>query len=42
VPWKDEPGIENQIRALSEEVQITSEKLGTLTSDEKTSIMLSK
>jgi hypothetical protein len=33
VPIKDEPGFENQVRALREQVQIISEKLGTLTFD---------
>lgn len=35
VPKKDEPGIENQVRALSDKVKLISEKLETLTSDKK-------
>jgi hypothetical protein len=41
VPRKDEPGIEKQVRALSEQVQIISKKFGTLTSGEKNAVMIS-
>jgi hypothetical protein len=41
VPRKDEPRFENQVKALNEQVKIISEKLVTLTYDEKISAMLS-
>jgi hypothetical protein len=41
VPRKDELGFENQVRALSEQVQIVSEKLGTLTFDKRIYAMIS-
>jgi hypothetical protein len=41
VPRKDEPRFENQVRALSEQVQIISEKLGILTSEKQISTLIS-
>jgi len=42
VPRKDEHGIKNQIKALSDQVKLISEKLGSLTLNEKKSVMCSK
>jgi hypothetical protein len=42
VPRKDEPGIENQVKTLSDQVKLISEKLGSLTPNEKKSAMLNK
>jgi hypothetical protein len=42
VPRKDEPSIENQVRTLSDQVKIISEKLGSLTPNEKKSVIFNK
>jgi hypothetical protein len=42
VPKKDDPGIENQVRALSDQVKLISEKLGTVTFDKKFAILGNK
>jgi hypothetical protein len=42
VPRKDEPGIGNQVKTLSDPVKLISEKLGSLTPNEKKSVMLIK
>jgi hypothetical protein len=42
VPRKDEPSIENQIKTLSDQVKLISEKLGGLTPNEKKSVFLNK
>jgi hypothetical protein len=42
VPRKDEPSIENQVKILTDQVKLISEKLGSLTPNEKKSIMLNK
>jgi hypothetical protein len=42
VPRKDEHGIKNQIKALSDQVKLISEKLGSLILNEKKSVMCSK
>jgi hypothetical protein len=42
VPRKDEPSIENQIKTLSNQVKLISEKLGGLTPNEKKSVLLNK
>jgi hypothetical protein len=42
VPRKDEPGIGNQVKTLSDQVKLISEKLGSLTPNEKKSVMLIK
>jgi len=40
VPKKDEPGIENQVKNLSDQVKLIGEKLGSLTPNEKKSVLL--
>jgi hypothetical protein len=35
VPRKDELGIENQVKTLSDQVKLISEKLGSLTPNEE-------
>jgi hypothetical protein len=42
VPRKDALGIENQVKTLSDQVKLISEKLGSLTPNKKKSIMLNK
>jgi hypothetical protein len=42
VPRKDEPGIENQVKNLSDQVKLISEKLGSLTPNEKKSVLFNK
>jgi hypothetical protein len=42
VPRKDEPGIENQVITLSDQVKLISEKLGSLTPNEEKSVMINK
>jgi hypothetical protein len=42
VPRKDEPGIENQVKTLSDQVKLISEKLGRFTPNEKKSLLLDK
>jgi hypothetical protein len=42
VPRKDEPSIENQVKTLSDQVKLISEKQGSLTPNEKKSILLNK
>jgi hypothetical protein len=42
VPRKDEPGIENQVKNLSDQVKLISEKLGSFTPNEKISILTNK
>jgi hypothetical protein len=42
VPRKDEPGIANKVKTLSDQVKIISEKLGSLTPNEKKFVMLNK
>jgi len=39
VPWKNEPGIENQVKALSDQVKLISEKIGSRNPIEKKSIL---
>jgi hypothetical protein len=42
VPRKDEPDIENQLKTLSDQFKLISEKLGSLTPNEKKSVLLNK
>lgn len=42
VPRKDEPGIENQVKTLSDQVKLISEKLGSLTRKEKKFVIFNK
>jgi hypothetical protein len=42
VPRKDEPGIENHVITLSDQVKLISEKLGSLTPNEKKYVMINK
>jgi hypothetical protein len=42
VPRKDELGIENQVKTVSDQVKLISEKPGSLTPNEKKSVMSSK
>jgi hypothetical protein len=42
VPRKDEPDIENQVKTLSDQVKFISEKLESLTPNEKKSVMINK
>jgi hypothetical protein len=42
VPRKDELGIENLVKNLSDQVKLISEKLGSLTPNEKKSVLLNK
>jgi hypothetical protein len=42
VPRKGEPSIENQVKNLSDQVKLISEKLGSLTPNEKKSILTNK
>jgi hypothetical protein len=42
VPRKDELAIENQVKNLSDQVKLISEKLGILTPNEKKSVLLNK
>jgi hypothetical protein len=42
MPRKDEPAIENQVKTLSDQVKLISEKLGSLTPNEKKFAMLNK
>jgi hypothetical protein len=39
VPREGEPGFENQVKNLSDQVKFISEKLGSLTPDEKRSVL---
>jgi hypothetical protein len=41
-PRKGEPGIENQVNNLSDQVKLINEKLGSLTSNEKKSVLTNK
>jgi ribosomal protein L32 len=40
VPRKDEPGIENQVKNLIDQVKLITEKLGSLTPNEKKSVLV--
>jgi len=42
VPRKDEPSIENQVKALSDQVKLISEKIGSLTPNEKKFVIFNK
>jgi hypothetical protein len=42
VPRKCEPGIENQVKNLSDQVKLISKKLGSLTSNEKKFVLTNK
>jgi len=42
VPRKDEPGTENQVKNLNDQVKLISEKLGSLTPNEKNSVLFNK
>jgi hypothetical protein len=39
VPREGEPGFENQVKNLSDQVKLISEKLGSLTPNEKRSVL---
>jgi hypothetical protein len=42
MPRTDEPGIENQVKTLSDQVKLISEKLGSRTPNERKLVMLNK
>jgi hypothetical protein len=42
VPRKDEPGIGNQVKNLSDQVKLISKKLESLTPNEKNSVLFNK
>jgi hypothetical protein len=42
VPRKDEPGIKNQVKTLSDQVKLISKKLGSFTPNEKKFVIFNK